>query len=270
MPTSQIKTVRSALRLLRLTHGELVAADFRARHLEDVQAAGVRHGLSRLTVNQYVTAIRGAFRWAARRDLVPGSVYHGLLTVPGLQAGRTEAPDYDPVEAAPLADVEAALVHLLPPWSILVQLQRLTGMRPGEAVGLRADQIDRTREPWEYRPKQHKTKHRGKRRDVYFGPRARQLLAPLLDAAAPYLFRGRLPGRPPTTFTYRRQIAEACWAARVPTFRPNQLRHLLLDQAENERGMEDASAIAGHSNLQQTLTYAKARERARRAIEALG
>ncbi len=270
VPTSQIKTVRSALRLLRSIHGATAAEDFRPRHLEEVQAAGVRQGLSRSTVNRYAIAAKAMFRWAARQDLIPGTVYHGLLAVRGLQAGRTEAPDHDPIEPAPPGDIDAALRHLRSPWCVMVQLQRLTGMRPGEVCRLRADQVDTSREPWEYVPKRHKTAHRGKKRAIYFGPQARKLLAPLLDAARPYLFPSRQTGRGLAVGTYRRVIAEACRAAGVPPWAPNRLRHSLLSRVEDARGIEDASAVAGHSNLQQTLTYAASKERARRAIEALG
>ncbi len=63
----------------------------------------------------------------------------------------------------------------------MIQLQRLTGMRPCEAVILRPCDIDRTDTVWIYTPQDHKNRWRGHRKEVPLGPRVQALLAPFLD-----------------------------------------------------------------------------------------
>lgn len=62
----------------------------------------------------------------------------------------------------------------------MVELQRLTGMRPSEVCTVRARDIDRSADVWCYRPASHKTEHHGHDRTIYFGPKARALVEPWL------------------------------------------------------------------------------------------
>lgn len=64
----------------------------------------------------------------------------------------------------------------------MVQLQRLTGMRPGEVVIMRSRDIDTQGEVWSYKPASHKTEHRGHRRVVELGPQAQTVIRPFLKA----------------------------------------------------------------------------------------
>ena len=74
------------------------------------------------------------------------------------------------------------IAHVLEPqvapqvWA-MIQLQLLTGMRPGEACALRPCDIDRSGPVWLYRPPQHKTGWRGKARVIAIGPKAQAVLA---------------------------------------------------------------------------------------------
>jgi integrase len=72
----------------------------------------------------------------------------------------------------------------------MVELQRLTGMRPGEVCRMRLADIDRSGSVWVYRPVQHKTRHHGKRRVVMIGPRGQAVILGFLaggvvDPSAP-------------------------------------------------------------------------------------
>jgi integrase len=58
----------------------------------------------------------------------------------------------------------------------LVELQRLTGCRPGEACMIRRADIDTAGSVWLYKPTRHKTAHRGKARTIAIGPKAQALL----------------------------------------------------------------------------------------------
>src|SRR5690606_39062512 len=49
--------------------------------------------------------------------------------------------------------------------------------------------LDRSGDVWSYSPKHHKTEHHGKRRVVYIGPRAQEIVLPyLLRDAEAYCF----------------------------------------------------------------------------------
>jgi integrase len=62
----------------------------------------------------------------------------------------------------------------------MIDLQLLTGARPGELCRMRTCDVDTKPKVWVYRPESHKTAHHGHRREVYVGPKAQKVLAPLL------------------------------------------------------------------------------------------
>jgi len=62
----------------------------------------------------------------------------------------------------------------------MVELQMLTGMRPGEVCILRPMDVDRRGKVWLYRPADHKTAHHGHKRVVPIGPRGQEILGPFL------------------------------------------------------------------------------------------
>ena len=60
----------------------------------------------------------------------------------------------------------------------MIQLQSLTGMRPGEVVIMRGCDLDTTGKIWTYGPARHKTEHHGIARLVYVGPQAQGVRRP--------------------------------------------------------------------------------------------
>ena len=53
----------------------------------------------------------------------------------------------------------------------MIQLQLATGMRPGEVRLMHLRDIEMSGEVWEYRPQEHKTKHHGRQRLIFIGPK---------------------------------------------------------------------------------------------------
>jgi hypothetical protein len=147
----------------------------------------VGRGRAPTTINRNVARVRHVFRWAVAEELVPPSVDHGLIAVEGLRRGRDDVRETEPVGPVPAAAVEQTLPHLSPTLAAMVKLQLLTGMRPGEVCSMRTCDVDTTGDVWSYTPAKHKTRHLGKSRKVWIGPRARDVLAPLLklDTLAP-------------------------------------------------------------------------------------
>lgn len=120
-------------------------------------------------------------------ELYSGQQLVAVRAVPGLKAGRTEAPEPEPVQPVSDEVIDATLPHLTPTVRTMVQLQRLTGMRPQDVCQMATGDIHMNNEVWEYRPPDHKTAWRGRTRIVYIGPEAQKVMMPYMktDPAAP-------------------------------------------------------------------------------------
>lgn len=182
-------SVKLLVRLLRTSVGETPAASFGPNALRQVREAMIRGDdgtkparppWSRGYVNQQVQRVRAIFKWAASHELLPVTVYQALCTVEGLRRGRSDARETKPVGCAPDEAIKATRPHLSAQVAAMVDLQLLTGMRPGEVVAMRPCDLDMSGKVWLYRPGHHKTEHRGKTRTVYLGPKAQAIIRPYL------------------------------------------------------------------------------------------
>jgi site-specific recombinase XerD len=191
-PGLELENVRSALKPLRRLYGHTQAAAFGPLALRAIQEDLAKSGLSRGVVNARVNRVRRVFKWAVSFQLTPSSVYEALRTVPGLQRGRCEAREAPPVEPARDDHVNATLPFLPAPVRAMVELQRLTGCRPGEVMMMRAIDLNMTGPVWTYRPARHKNKHRGLDRVIFLGPQAQEVVRPFLTTnLEAYLFSPR-------------------------------------------------------------------------------
>ena len=93
--------------------------------------------LARTTINNRISRIKRMFRWASRKGLVPPTTYHGLLAVDGLKRGRSAARETARVKPVPEKDFNATLPHLNGHVRAMVEIQELTGMRPGVSAAVR-------------------------------------------------------------------------------------------------------------------------------------
>jgi integrase len=305
--TNELNDFKYSLRPLRRFYGHTPAKGFGPLALKAVRQKmidGYEHSeygpqapLCRGVVNQRVGRIRRMFKWAVENELVPPSVLLGLQAVRGLQQGRSQARETEPVKPVPETFVERILPHVRPPVAAMVRLQLLTGMRPGEVVIMRAIDLDTTGKVWLYRPGSdqgthgtHKTAHRGQDRVIPVGPRGqeiiRQWLKPDLYA---YLFspretmdalrvqqrrerktkvqpsqmnrRKRRPKRKPgdryQVGSFALAIRRACVEAGVPHFHPHQIRHTKATEIRREAGLDAARAVLGHRSPKITEVYAE-------------
>ena len=302
-PTSTQQHIQDAFKPVHEMYGSTPAADFGPLALKTVREAMIeRNGWSRTTINKAVGTIRRMFKWAAENELISANVYHGLQTVSGLKQGRSTA--REPKEITPVPDehVGAVLPFLSHQLGTMIELQKLTGMRPTETVMMRGIDIDTSGHIWTYIPESHKTEHHGKNRTIYLGPRAQEVIRPFLkrDLSA-YLFspaeamaernaKRRADRKSPMTpsqamrmakarprrtprarydrDSYRRAIHRACDKAAVPRWSPNQLRHATATFLRKEYGIDAARVILGHTSPATTEVYAEL-DRAK-AIEIMG
>lgn len=179
-PGSELDCIRAAMRPLVALYGSSAARDFgpldlkalqahmveagrapRRRKLPDPGRAGepeeskpasappqaapaAPRGLTRGTINRQVARIKRLFKWATENGHVPPDVFHGLQAVSGLRRGRSAALEPDPVRPVPDSQVDAATKFMTSPVAAMVAVQRLTGMRPGEVVAMRACDLEMT------------------------------------------------------------------------------------------------------------------------------
>ena len=290
-PTKEPALLRLSFRALRQLYGHSPARDFGPLAIKAVRKAMLDAKLSRPEINRRVGRIVRAFRWAVENEMVPPSVHHGLKAVSGLKRGRTEAREPAPIGPVPEADVDAIKPHVSRQVWGLIQLQRFTGMRPGEACQIRTGDLDRSGEVWAYTPRDHKTAHHGRKRTIFLGPKAQAVVTPWLrEDPDAFLFSPReatearwaeqrkarrspiqpsqrdrkkarpkrAPGECYSVYSYRQAIAVACKKGKGDHWHPHQLRHNAATQLRKEFGLDVARVVLGHSSAAVTEVYAEA------------
>lgn len=191
-PTSQLAEYRQTIRAIREVYGLEPCSKFGPLALKTVRQRMVDAGLSRAEVNRRVMLARRMFKWAAGEELIPFGVYQRLTTVSGLQRGRTDAPETEPIQPVDLNHVRRVSPYLNSQVRGVIEFMMLTGARPGEACRLRRCDLDTSGDVWIYRPHHHKNTHRGKSRAAAVGPRAQELLRLYpTDAPTDYVFDPR-------------------------------------------------------------------------------
>ena len=191
-PTTEPESIRQTIRPLRQLYGHTLAREFGPLQLKAVRQAMIDAGLCRNEVNKRTGRIVRLFKWAVGEGIVPPSLHHGLIAVSGLRRGRADVRESEPVKPVPDAFVDAIRPHVPPQLWAMVELMRLSGMRPQEVCLMRTIDIDRSGRVWIYTPETHKTEHHGRERRIYLGPTAQEILRPWLRTElTAYLFSPR-------------------------------------------------------------------------------
>jgi integrase len=304
-PTSEVSNIRIALRPLIKLFGTIRVRDFGPLKLKQVRQEMIDAGCVRTSINRQVSRIRLMFKWGVENELLPVDVHTALATVSGLRTGRSKAVESEPVKPVAEAFIDAIEEYVPRQIWAMIQLQLLSGARPGEVASMRGCDLTMTGTTWEYRPARHKTQHRGKTRVVFLGPKAQAIIREFLktDMQA-YLFSPRdvvdelnarrranrkspmtpsqskrtrkanpkrKPGERYTKDSYRVVIQRACDRANVPRWSPHQLRHNSGTWIRREADIDTARTVLGHSTLDVTEIYAeKDFDAARRIMAKIG
>jgi integrase len=191
-PTGEVVNIKHALKHLKKAYGSAVAREFGPLSLKAVRDEIIATGVCRGEVNRRVRHIVRAFKWAVENELVAPSVHQGLKAVAGLRKGRSEARESKPVRPVPELFVDALEPHVSRQVWKMIELQRLTAMRPGEVCQMRTCDLDTSGKVWIFTPESHKTEHHGRGRQIYLGPAAQMVLRPWLRTELEaYLFQPR-------------------------------------------------------------------------------
>ncbi len=266
--TSEQHGIRAALRRVRKLYSKTNASEFGPLSLKAVRQVMVDEGLASSSINQNVGRIKRMFRWAASEELIPASVHQSLSTVNGLRRNELNAIETEPVKPVSAEDVQKVFPFLTEILKDMIKIQKLAGMRPGEIVIMRPCDIDQSDDIWQYQPKFHKTEHRGRERIIYLGLNAQLILKKdLLRPLDAYCFnplesikqrkKSKNKGNPDTLkinsrfkatnqnkhylgSSYRTAIKRACEKAKIPAWKPNQLRHAAATDIRKKFGLEAA------------------------------
>lgn len=300
-----IARVDAAIDAALAVHAILPIESFRPRHLRDIRDGLVQRKppLSRSYINCLIRALKTALRWLAEEEHVQPTVLAAARTVRALAPGEGGR-EISPVPSVENWIVDATRSECSPTIRAMVDVQKLTGMRPGELCAMRRGEVSMTpaellhpiasRRPlaalqidgelvWIYVPSQHKNTKRGRLRAIAIGPAAQKVLLPLLTNTETqgYVFKPAADLSPAecqalkvgdcfTVRAYHNAIKRAAERANrrrreafdrklipelklVPSWSPNQLRHAALEGVADQRGAEDAAAMAGHSPSRRAL-----------------
>lgn len=186
--------------------------------------------------------------------------------------------------------IETTLPHVNRHVAGMIQVQRLTGMRPGEVCSMKRSEIDMSGAVWFYKPSKHKLSYRGKERLVGIGSKAQAILKGFFTLSIDdYLFspirarderfaaarekrvtavqpsqldrRKAQPKRRPrehfTRLSYANAVHRGCVKAGIKKWHPNQLRHSFATEVRKRFGLEAAQVGLGHSKADVTQIYAE-------------
>jgi integrase len=250
----------------------------------------IKNGLARGVINQRIGKIVRAFRWAVSEEMLPETVCRALEKVDGLQRGRSEARETEPIKPVSLALVEDTLPHLTPTVADMIRLQMLTGARSGEICIMRTCDIDMSGAVWIYRPCRHKTEHRGKVRNIAIGPQGQEIIRRYLKPNVElFLFSPaearekhfkelrearkapvqpsqicrkkkrprRVPGERYTPNALAHAVRRACERNGLEHWHPHQIRHAHATEVRRRFGLEHAQAALGHAQAKVTELYAE-------------
>jgi integrase len=287
-PTGELANMKDAIRLLSELFGDAKVGEFGPSSLKVVREGMIRSGLSRNVVNARINRIRRVFKWGVENELVEPSVLQALQAVAPLKKGRCEAHETPEVKPVSQEHIDAVKAVVSPQVRAMIDVQLLTGMRPGELVIMRPRDIDKSKPIWLYRPASHKTEHHGLSREIFIGPKAQAILSPfLLRNAESFVFdpreailahrrtrreqskdpkiraskkRFRVPRRIGSRYTrksYHTVIYRACTLAEIPAWGPNRLRHSAATFLREQFGIEASRVILGHTSPATTEVYAE-------------
>jgi integrase len=292
--STELREYVAVLEPLADLYGDVHATEFGPLALQSLRQKLIDRKWCRNRINKQVGRIRRVFKWAAGQEMIPAATYDNLCCVQGLQRGRTDAVESEPVLPVPVADVEKTLPFLNRHQQAIVRLQLVTGMRPGEACRLKWGEIDRTGDIWVWRVVEHKMSHADRTRMIFFGPKAREILEGFVMTGAviapdEFLFSPRRareeryaalrlkrkskvppsqqnrkkdnPKRFPlagyTTSTLAHTIEKAALRAGVTHWHPSQLRHTFATEVRRVHGLEAAQVLLGHARADVTQVYAE-------------
>jgi integrase len=244
-------------------YADLPANSLRRPHVVAARQRMIDAKISRRVINQSVGRIKRAVRWLCESGHLGDEVYNSISIVRGLPAYRSPAPELLPVSSVPEDSFFATIPYLSDPWRSIALLQWYSGMRPGDACGIKLSYLDTTSsECWiaDFM-REHKMGYRGKSHQVAVGPKGIDVLRSWATVATQrgrdYVFLVRGRKTPVQVSSYAHAVQRACVAAGVQHWHPNQIRHSFGTRVREKWGLEGAQVALDHARADVTQVYAE-------------
>jgi len=294
-PTTYVIYRTIVLDFLNKLYGDDIPVDeFKPSCLKLVREQMVQsRRFCRHTVNRHTQRIVSLFEWGVSEELVQETTHRALKTVKSLPEGSPGTFDHPEREDIPDDVVIRTLLFCPPTIRAMIQIQRLTGMRPSEVFKMRVGDIDRSRQNglWYYVPESYKTEEYIGKVEFPLGVPEQELLAPYLigkksDAAVfsprtaqqeRYDGKRAIPARYSEFYnrhSYRQAIEHAINKGnktlpeneKIPLWTPYRLRNSAATATELEIGLDESQALLAHKTANMTRRYSKAQLRIREKL----
>lgn len=249
-PGSNEPTYRSyAVRMVVGMFGSLTVAEFTPVQLKAVRQAVIDSGLVRRTANKRTQHLVQMIQWAVEEGLATSEQWQRLKAVEQIRAGQfgsRDNPDKKPVSES---HYQETLQYLRPRTADALRVLALTGMRTGELLAMRPQDIEKSERHWFYSPPRHKTMES-------IGSKLIAIPEPAVEILIKYM---------PKDFTKRffpcgaswllRAVERACERHGIPHWHPHQLRHMLASKVAESIDERAAQKLLGHTNPRMTKKY---------------
>lgn len=256
-PGAQLKRVQAmARRIDELGMGWLRLVDLTRQHLMEYRGAhsrGTRH-----YQNEALGVFLKMMAFAEQRDWISTEQLGHLERIEPL--GVRDGRGYEEVEPASVR-LLWSYYRALGKYAPLLALHAFMGCRAENACAIRWQEIDTSREPWIYRPAQHKGAWRGSSLVIRLGPRARRI-AETFRGVGGYWFA--TPSGHVSLHGYWKTLRRVQARTGMERLNPRQIRHTSASYLLRKGvPIHIISAILGHSPKSAGITgrYAVADER---------
>jgi integrase len=230
-------------------YGELAVNEFSPKKLKVCRNQMVKAGtMCRSQINKHIGRIVRVFTWGVEEEHVQSNIVHALQAVKDLRKGEQGTYDNPPRQEVSDDVIRRTLPFMSPTVRAMVQIQRLTGMRPSEVYRMIVGNIDKTRNPelWYYVPESHKTEEHIGKKAIPLGKPERELLTPYLV------------GKNPTEAVFSPQTAMQEWYAERRSNRKTK-----VSPSQQERNRQRAKKPTGNvGEFYDKNSYRKAVENA--------
>ena len=222
---------------------ERIVTDCRNRNLTQVYA------------NQLLFMAKHIFTYGVLKGWLDGSVLPIIKAYPAITERlkplkkRTAVPD---------EVVEATLKYMVQPYIDIIRLIRSACLRPSELLNIRKSDIEVKEDCWVIRVKS-KTERFGYSRIIVFNQKEQEILKKYIRKDSEVLFYNS-KGTPVRELNLGMALRVALRLAerrgeKIPKWTAYQLRHAAFTENVEKYGVEIASKLAGHANLNMAKIY---------------
>lgn len=244
-PTYRSYAIRDCNKLF----SSMPAKEFLPPQLKAVRAEIIKSGCVRRTANKRTQQLIKMFQWAVEEGYAEPAQWHRLQAVETIQEGQFGAVDRPKKQPVP-DDLFARTLDLLrPEQRDAIQVLALTGMRTGELLAMRPQDVDMTGRHWFYTTSRHKTAKKTGATTILIPEPAADILRARMprDYTKPWFRHGGT--------WLRIAVHRACSRADIPTWHPHQLRHRFATKIADLLGEKEAQKLLRHHDPKMTKHY---------------